>query len=135
MKGRTLSNQKAGVKKMQVGGKTPYVPLSQRTDPESRARALAMSRAMADKARAPGSAQQAAVNAARSRLDAARASRNAPPTPPMAGPVPPMPPGGRPSVGDMMNRGARGLIPNAGMDQLQMVRKGGMTKKRMGGKC
>jgi hypothetical protein len=113
MKGRTLSNQKAGVKKMQVGGKTPYVPLSQRTDPESRARALAMSRAMADKARAPGSAQQAAVNAARSRLDAARASRNAPPTPPMATPG-----------------SGRGMS-----DMMAMAKNGGMMKKRMGGKC
>jgi hypothetical protein len=58
------------------GGKSKYVPLSQRTDAESRARALAMSRAMSDKARAPGSAQQKAVDAARARLDASRAAKS-----------------------------------------------------------
>jgi hypothetical protein len=105
MKGRTLSNQKAGVKKMQAGGKAPYVPLSQRTDPASRARALTMSRAMTDKTRAPGSPQQAAVNAARGRLDAARAARNAPPPPPMAAPA------GR-------------------MSNMAMVKKGGMLKAK-----
>jgi len=112
MKGRTLSNQKAGVKKMQAGGKAPYVPLSQRTDPASRARALTMSRAMTDKTRAPGSPQQAAVNAARGRLDAARAARNAPPTRPMSPPPPPM------------------AAPAGRMSNMAMVKKGGMLKAK-----
>jgi hypothetical protein len=64
------------VQKYADGGKSKYVPLSQRTDAESRARALAMSRAMSDKARAPGSAQQKAVDAARARLDASRAAKS-----------------------------------------------------------
>lgn len=64
------------VQKYADGGKSKYVPLSQRTDAESRARALAMSRAMTDKTRAPGSAQQKAVDAARARLDASRAAKS-----------------------------------------------------------
>lgn len=137
MKGRTLSNQKAGVKKMQAGGKAPYVPLSQRTDPESRARALAMSRAMTDKTRAPGSPQQAAVNAARGRLDAARAARNAPPTPPAKpsgiGSMPGAS-GGQANAQLEALRNRASAAPSGGMGgaggNMAMVRKGGMLKAK-----
>jgi len=100
MKGRTLSNQKAGVKKLAVGG----MGLQKRqfgTGPGLKPMPKHIGKAITDRGKA-----------IMAPLDAARAARNAPPTRPMSSPPPPM------------------AAPAGRMSNMAMVKKGGMLKAK-----
>jgi len=113
MKGRTLSNQKAGVKKMQAGGKAPYVPgaamarLQSKID-AANARRDAFRQANSVEARA--AAQRAAQAKGRAELDARAAAARAP-----------TPAGG--AANPVSGMGATGGTQT-------MMRKGGMLKAK-----
>jgi hypothetical protein len=127
MKGRTLSNQKAGVKKMQAGGKAPYVPGA----------AMARLQSKIDAANARRDAFRQA-NSVEARAAAQRAARAAPPPTPPAKPsgIGSMPgaSGGQASAQLQALRNRASAAPSGGMGgaggNMAMVRKGGMLKAK-----
>jgi hypothetical protein len=106
MKGRTLSNQKAGVKKMQAGGVSAI-----KGRPGGAYEAL-QAKFAASRAREEAFRKANSVEARAAAQRAARAARNAPPTPPMSPPPPPM------------------AAPAGRMSNMAMVKKGGMLKAK-----